>query len=171
MTTTAIAIASHTVGIEPVTRETAPYCPPAAHRAVVERYDGRLVKVVVTDADQLHSTLDDYAKGAAHAYGANVIDTAQDQRDTIALNTTASDVLIKMARFVNGPYNASLPEALHLATRNPDSARKAVQRLADTLKLHPRSLAFWDVTRTRNQVADMLRLAAGIIAPRPAVTR
>ncbi|WP_049568751.1 hypothetical protein [Nonomuraea sp. SBT364] len=80
--------------------------------------------------------------------------------DRIALNATASDVLSKVEKYVRGPYNASLTEALHLATRNPDTARKAVQKLADTLRLHPRDLPLWDVTRSRSDVAAVLRLAA-----------
>lgn len=81
---------------------------------------------------------------------------------TAALHTTTSDVLFRMACLVRGPYNASLPEALRLATRNPDSAREAVQQLADTLRLHPRDLALWDRVRPRDQVAAIIRIAAGV---------
>ncbi|MET8864627.1 hypothetical protein ABZW11_16955 [Nonomuraea sp. NPDC004580] len=151
MTTTTIA--THTVGIEPITNDTRPHVPTTATRAVVERYDGRLVKVVATDADQLHGTLHEYAQAAAHAYGANLAGTRHDG--------SSDEVLRRMARLVHGPYNASLPEALHLATRNPATARQAVQRLADTLGRHPRDLPLWGVTRPRAQVAAALRIAAG----------
>lgn len=75
--------------------------------------------------------------------------------------STVADVLAKMARLIHGPYNASLPEALHLATRDQATARHAVKQLADTLKLHPRDLPLWGVTRTRDQIAAILRIAAG----------
>ncbi|MGW4796136.1 hypothetical protein ACWEPC_27320 [Nonomuraea sp. NPDC004297] len=146
---TITANATHTVGVETVTPETQPYVPAQAGRAVVERYDGRLVKVVVTDADRLHSTLEDHAKGAAHIYGADYTPAAP-----------VGDVLLKMARLVHGPYNASLPEALHLATRDPDTTRQVVRRLADTLRRHPRDLPLWSATRPRDQVAAILRIAA-----------
>lgn len=160
MTTTAIA--THTVGVEPVTRETAPYCPATARRAVVERYDGRLVKVVATDADQLHGTLQEYAQAAAHAYGADLADPPTDD---------IAKVLHRAARHVAQPVNASLPEALRTVTRDQHLASRAVDALARVLHRHPRDLPMWDVTRPRDQVADMLRLAARIVQHRPAATR
>lgn len=151
MTTTAIA--AHTVTVEPITDDTKPHAPAGATRAVVERYDGRLVKVITTDGNHLYgSTLQQYAQAAAHAYGADYIHTTDDHH--------TAETLLKMARLICGPYNASLPEALHLATRDHTTARHAVQKLADTLHRHPRDLALWDRTRPRDQVARIIRLAA-----------
>jgi hypothetical protein len=81
---------------------------------------------------------------------------------TLPAAPPANNVLLKMARLVHGPYNASLPEALHLATREPRLAEQAVQRLADTLRLHPRDLALWDRVRPRDQVSAVLRIAAEV---------
>ncbi|TDD45403.1 hypothetical protein E1286_24100 [Nonomuraea terrae] len=83
---------------------------------------------------------------------------------TLTLTTTATDaasqVLRKMADLIGGPYNASLVEALHLATRDQALAEQAVKQLATTLNRHPRDLPLWDVTRPRDLVAHILRLAA-----------
>ncbi|MEV0382847.1 hypothetical protein [Nonomuraea sp. NPDC050643] len=71
-------------------------------------------------------------------------------------------ILLKMARLVRGPYNASLAEALHLATRNQATARQAMRQLADTLRLQPRDLPLWGAARTRDEIVAMLLLAAGV---------
>lgn len=80
--------------------------------------------------------------------------------ETIALVGGASDVLFRAARHIDAPFNASLPEAIRMATRNPALAQQAAQRLADKLRLHPRDLPMWDVTRPRVQVAVVVRFAA-----------
>ncbi|MEU8362362.1 hypothetical protein AB0C27_40720 [Nonomuraea sp. NPDC048882] len=155
---TITAIASHTVGIEPITADTRLYVPTPATRAVVERYDGRLVKVIATDADaeRTASTLEEYAQAAAHAYGADYVPAL-----TIP-DMAVNEVLLKMEALIRGPYNATLPEALHLSTRNPGTARQAMRQLADTLRLHPRDLALWGATRARDEIVAVLRLAAGM---------
>jgi len=79
---------------------------------------------------------------------------------TLATAETAASVLHRAARRVSAPMNASLPEAFRLATRDPNLSRAAVQQLAHTLGLHPRDLPLWDVTRTRTDVAAILRIAA-----------
>lgn len=74
---------------------------------------------------------------------------------------TASDVLYRMARLVDGPHNASLSEALHTATRNPSLADQAINRLARTLGLRPRDLPLWAAGRNRKQISAALNRAAG----------
>lgn len=74
---------------------------------------------------------------------------------------TVADVLRRTASHVAQPVNASLADALRTATRNPALAQQAVQRLASVLRLHPRDLPMWDVTRARSDVAAILRIAAG----------
>lgn len=76
--------------------------------------------------------------------------------------TTVTDVLHRTALYVNHPVNASLPDALRTATRDQTLADQAAQQLADTLRLHPRDLAVWDVTRSRARVAAILRIAAQV---------
>jgi hypothetical protein len=83
---------------------------------------------------------------------------------TTLATSSVADILDRAARHVAQPINASLPEALRTATRDPHLAEQAVQQLADTLKLHPRDLPLWDVTRPRNHVAKILRIAAGVVA-------
>jgi hypothetical protein len=79
---------------------------------------------------------------------------------TLTAAETVAITLHRVARRVSAPMNASLPEALRLATRDPQLARAAVEQLAATLSLHPRDLPLWDVTRTRTDVAAILRIAA-----------
>ena len=81
---------------------------------------------------------------------------------TLPATYEVADVLHRVARHVSSPVNASLPEALRIVTRDQALAGQAVQQLADTLKLHPRDLPLWDVTRPRHQVAAILRIAAGV---------
>jgi hypothetical protein len=72
-------------------------------------------------------------------------------------------VLRQAARHVAQPVNASLPEALRIVTRDETLAGQAAEMLARTLRLHPRDLPLWDVTRSRSDVADMLTVAALLI--------
>ncbi|GAA2308661.1 hypothetical protein GCM10010149_68470 [Nonomuraea roseoviolacea subsp. roseoviolacea] len=60
--------------------------------------------------------------------------------------------------------NASLAEALRLATRDLDLdlAGHAIKALVETLRLHPRDLPLWDLSRTRSQVTTLLELAARV---------
>lgn len=63
-------IPQHTVTIEPVTGEVRLHAPVGARYAVVERFEGRLVKVCTTTTSRDAGTLEVSARSFASVYGA-----------------------------------------------------------------------------------------------------